>query len=91
MERGLKQEELAERMKTDHKQVGGIERGHRNPSYYTLVRLATALQTRPGEIVTLADRLLAEGEPGSHLEVRDSDQKSSSTRSQSASTSSAQP
>jgi transcriptional regulator with XRE-family HTH domain len=58
---GLGQEELAERVETDLSQVGGIERGTRNPSYATLLRLAAALGTRPGEIVSLADALLAEG------------------------------
>jgi transcriptional regulator with XRE-family HTH domain len=56
----LAQEELADRMETDITQVGGIERGTRNPSYETLVRLAAALGTRPGTIVSLADELLGE-------------------------------
>lgn len=54
---GLSQEQLAERMATDLTQVGGIERGIRNPSYTTLVRLAAALDTRVGAITNLADRL----------------------------------
>jgi transcriptional regulator with XRE-family HTH domain len=88
--RGLSQEELADRMDTDFTQVGGIERGLRNPSYATLVRLAAALETRPGEIVSLADRVLDEGaEP--HRETSDSDQTSRITSSQSGSTPSAQP
>jgi transcriptional regulator with XRE-family HTH domain len=56
----LSQEELAELMETDLTQIGGIERGTRNPSYATLVRLATALKTRVGEIASLADRLADE-------------------------------
>lgn len=56
-EAGFSQEELAERAKTDLTQVGGIERGVRNPSYTTLVRLADALDTSVGELTTLADRL----------------------------------
>jgi transcriptional regulator with XRE-family HTH domain len=56
-EAGFSQEELAERAKTDLTQVGGIERGVRNPSYTTLVRLADALGTSVGELTTLADRL----------------------------------
>lgn len=55
-EAGLSQEQLAERVATDLTQIGGLERGTRNPSYTTLVRLANALKTRVGEIVTLADR-----------------------------------
>lgn len=91
MERGLPQEEVADRMDTDITQVGGIERGLRNPSYETLVRLAAALETQPGEIVSLADRVLAEGPPEPHLETSDSDQTSRIKRSQSASTPSTQP
>jgi transcriptional regulator with XRE-family HTH domain len=57
-EAGLSQEELAERAATDLTQIGGIERGTRNPSYSTLVRVAGALTTRVGEIATLADRFV---------------------------------
>jgi len=53
----LSQEQLAERAATDLTQVGGIERGVRNPSYTTLLRLASALETSVGELTTLADRL----------------------------------
>ena len=53
----MSQEELAEAAGTDLTQVGGIERGVRNPSYTTLLRLATALQTSVGELTTLADQL----------------------------------
>ncbi|MGE5527134.1 MAG: helix-turn-helix domain-containing protein [Methanosarcina sp.] len=56
-EAGLSQEQLAERASTDLTQVGGVERGVRNPSYTTLVRLATGLGTTVGELTTLADRL----------------------------------
>jgi transcriptional regulator with XRE-family HTH domain len=62
--RGWTQEKLAEEAATDLRQVGGIERGLRNPTYETLVRLARALETRPGTIVGLADRLLDEGWTG---------------------------
>ncbi len=54
---GLSQEQLAERAHTDLTQVGGIERGVRNPSYTTLLRLAEALETTVGEIASLADEL----------------------------------
>lgn len=57
-EAGLSQEQLAEAAGTDLTQVGGIERGIRNPSYTTLLRLAAALDTTVGEIATLADELL---------------------------------
>lgn len=56
-EAGLSQEQLADRVATDLTQIGGLERGTRNPSYTTLLRLADALRTRVGEIVALADYL----------------------------------
>ena len=55
----MSQEELAEAAGTDLTQVGGIERGVRNPSYTTLLRLAGALKTSVGELTTLADQLRA--------------------------------
>lgn len=58
LELGISQEELAERASTDLTQVGGIERGVRNPSYTTLVRLAEALETSVGDLTTYADELL---------------------------------
>lgn len=54
---GMSQEELADAADTDLTQVGGIERGVRNPSYTTLLRLAAALETTVGELTTLADKL----------------------------------
>lgn len=54
---GLSQEQLAERASTDLTQIGGIERGTRNPSYSTLVRVAKALKSRVGDITRLADRI----------------------------------
>ncbi len=53
----MSQEELAEAAGTDLTQVGGIERGVRNPSYTTLLRLSDALGTEVGELTSLADRL----------------------------------
>lgn len=58
LEAGLSQEQLAELAHTDLTQVGGIERGVRNPSYTTLLRFADALETTVGEITTLADELV---------------------------------
>jgi transcriptional regulator with XRE-family HTH domain len=58
LEAHLSQEQLAELAHTDLTQIGGIERGVRNPSYTTLLRLATALETTVGEITTLADELV---------------------------------
>jgi transcriptional regulator with XRE-family HTH domain len=57
LEAGLSQEQLAERAGTDLTQIGGIERGVRNPSYTTMVRLAAALETSVGELATRADQL----------------------------------
>ena len=57
LEAGMSQEELADAADTDLTQVGGIERGVRNPSYTTLLRLAAALETTVGELTTLADQL----------------------------------
>ncbi|MGE5335803.1 MAG: helix-turn-helix domain-containing protein [Nitrososphaerota archaeon] len=58
-ESGMTQEDLADAAGTDLTQVGGIERGRRNPSYTTLLRLATALDTSVGQLATLADELRA--------------------------------
>jgi transcriptional regulator with XRE-family HTH domain len=57
LEAELSQESLAEAAGTDLTQVGGIERGIRNPSYTTLLRLAAALDSSVGELTTLADRI----------------------------------
>lgn len=57
LEAAMSQEELAEAAGTDLTQVGGVERGVRNPSYTTLLRLATALGTSVGKLTTLADQL----------------------------------
>ena len=55
----MSQEDLADAAETDLTQVGGIERGVRNPSYTTLLRLASALNTKVGRLATLADDLRA--------------------------------
>ncbi|HET9198185.1 MAG TPA: helix-turn-helix transcriptional regulator [Solirubrobacterales bacterium] len=59
LEAEMSQEELAEAAGTDLTQVGGVERGVRNPSYTTLLRLAGALGTSVGEMASRADRLRA--------------------------------
>jgi transcriptional regulator with XRE-family HTH domain len=59
LEAGMSQEQLADQAGTDLTQVGGIERGVRNPSYTTLLRMAAALETSVGELTSLADRLRA--------------------------------
>jgi transcriptional regulator with XRE-family HTH domain len=57
LEAKMSQEQLAEAAGTDLTQVGGVERGVRNPSYTTLLRLAAALGTSVGELTTLADQI----------------------------------
>lgn len=57
LEAGMSQEELAASAGTDLTQVGGVERGVRNPSYTTLLRLAAALGVSVGRVATLADEL----------------------------------
>jgi len=59
LEAEMSQEELAEAAGTDLTQVGGVERGVRNPSYTTMLRLAGALGTSVGEMTSRADRLRA--------------------------------
>jgi transcriptional regulator with XRE-family HTH domain len=49
--KGLTQEQLAFDAKLDLTYVGGIERGRRNPSLLVLVRLATALDVNPRELL----------------------------------------
>lgn len=59
LEAEMSQEQLAEAAGTDLTQVGGVERGVRNPSYTTMLRLASALGTSVGEMTSRADRLRA--------------------------------
>ena len=60
-EAGLSQEALADLSDVHLTHIGGLERGVRNPSYTTLLRLATALKTRVGPLTTLADRIRDRG------------------------------
>lgn len=54
---GLSQEALADASDLHLTHIGGMERGVRNPSYATLLRLAAALGVRLGRLATLADRI----------------------------------
>lgn len=48
---GLSQEKLAEKMGVHRTYVGMIERGEKNPTYITLLRLACALKISISELV----------------------------------------
>ena len=89
-DRHLTQEQLGSLVFSDHKLAGEIERGRRNPRYLTLLRLASALETTPETIVSLASRF-AKAAGDAQPETSASAQTSSTSRSHSASTPSAQP
>lgn len=55
MGRGLSQEELAQAAGLDRTYVSGIERGERNPSLTSLLRLADSLGTRVADLAARAD------------------------------------
>lgn len=56
-ELALSQEELADAADMHITHLGGLERGVRNPSYTTLLKLAKALRIEPGALVSLGDEL----------------------------------
>ena len=60
-ELGDTQEGVGEKRFSDHHLTGPIERGHSNPTFMTLVKVAEVLESSPSEIVSLADRYLEEG------------------------------
>ena len=49
-ERGLSQEEFAERSGLHPTYVSGIESGHRNPTVKVIGRIAQALEVKPGKL-----------------------------------------
>ena len=53
--RGISQEELGFRSGLHPTYVGGIERGERNPSYTSLMRLADALDVPLATLITDAE------------------------------------
>jgi len=52
--RGISQEELAHRSGIDRSYLGAIERGEQNSGLLHLLRIATALETTLGDLVTRA-------------------------------------
>ena len=52
---GLSQEELGFEAELDRTYVSGIERGVRNPTGTSLRRLASALSTSPGQLLSASD------------------------------------
>lgn len=55
-DRGWSQEELADRAEIDRTYVSGIERGLRNASVLTLVRIADALKVSLSDLTDVARR-----------------------------------
>lgn len=53
----LTQTELAELAGLDRSYIGGVERGERNLSFASLLRIAHALGVKLSELVALAERL----------------------------------
>lgn len=58
-EKGLTQDALATATGMDIKQLGRYVRGQGNPTYRTVLRISRGLDLEPGELLTIADRLLA--------------------------------
>jgi transcriptional regulator with XRE-family HTH domain len=56
-QRGNSQEELADQSDLDRTYISGVERGVRNPSLASLVRIAEALDVRLSRLVTIAEQI----------------------------------
>lgn len=51
LEKGLSQEQVAERMGIDRAYISGLERGERNPTATTIWHLAKALGVEPADLM----------------------------------------
>ena len=59
-EAGMKQEELASRLERDLSAVGNLERGTANPTYESLLGLATGLDAELSELFGRAEEIRRE-------------------------------
>jgi transcriptional regulator with XRE-family HTH domain len=57
LQRGSSQAELAWQADLDRTYISGVERGVRNPSLASLVRIAEALDVRLSRLVTIAEQI----------------------------------
>jgi transcriptional regulator with XRE-family HTH domain len=66
VERGLSQEELGLRSGLSRGFFGKVERGDANPTFETIVKVATALEVPAADVVGLAESYLGDrgGSPG---------------------------
>ncbi len=62
VDHGLSQEQLGARSGVNRTFVGGLERGERNPTYETLIKVAGGLDVDLAELVGLADRYRLDGD-----------------------------
>lgn len=58
-ERGISQEAFALKSGIDRSHYGGMERGERNPSLTSIIKIADALDVPPSEIHTRAEHIEA--------------------------------
>jgi transcriptional regulator with XRE-family HTH domain len=68
LEKGLTQEQFAERSGFTQQYVSGLERGRRNPTIVTLYELSQALGVEHVALVVPDDEALAEGAGRRHAE-----------------------
>lgn len=58
-ERGISQEAFALKSGIDRSHYGGMERGERNPSLTSVIKIANALGVQPSEIHARAEQIQA--------------------------------